>query len=72
MNTFSIVALSRGISDTGGMKRTVQVNVKMTQDDFNLLRRAAEKRWRDAVMTNSGIVLALARIAARQVLGKKK
>jgi uncharacterized protein (DUF1778 family) len=72
MNTFSIVALSRGISDTDGMKRTVQVNVKMTQDDFHLLRRAAEKRWRDAVMTNSGIVLALARIAARQVLGKKK
>jgi hypothetical protein len=54
------------------MKRTVQVNVKMTQEDFNLLRKAAERRWRDAVMTNSGIVLGLARIAARQVLGKKK
>jgi hypothetical protein len=27
------------------MKRTVQVNVKMTQDDFNLLRKAAEQRW---------------------------
>lgn len=56
----------------GGMKRTVQVNVKMTQDDFNLLRKAAEKRWPDAVITNSGIVLALAKIAARQVLGKRK
>jgi hypothetical protein len=53
------------------MKRTVQVNVKMTQDDFNLLRKAAEKRWPDAVMTNSGIVLALAKIAARTTLGKK-
>jgi hypothetical protein len=53
------------------MKRTVQVNVKMTQEDFELLKRAAEKRWPDAVMTNSGILLALARIAARQTLGRK-
>ncbi len=51
-----------------GMKRTVQVNVKMTETDFNLLRKAAEKRWPDAEMTNSGIVLALARIAAREIL----
>lgn len=50
------------------MKRTIQVNVKMTEDDFKLLKRAAEKRWPDAVMTNSGIVLAMARIAARDML----
>jgi hypothetical protein len=54
------------------MKRTIQVNVKMTQEDFDLLKRAAEKRWPDAVITNSGIVLALAKIAARQTLGTKK
>jgi uncharacterized protein (DUF1778 family) len=54
------------------MKRTVQVNVKMTQDDAELFQRAAEKRWPDAVMTNSGIVLALARIAARETLTKRK
>ena len=54
------------------MKRTVQVNVKMTQEDFDLLKKAAEKRWPDAVITNSGIVLALAKIAARQTLGRKK
>ena len=54
------------------MKRTVQVNVKMTEEDFALLRKAAEERWRDAVMTNSGIVLALARIAARGILEEKK
>jgi hypothetical protein len=58
--------------DTGRMKRTVQVNVKMTQDDFELLQKAAKKRWTDAVLTNSGIVLALAKIAARETLGKKK
>jgi hypothetical protein len=54
------------------MKRTIQVNVKMTEDDFDLLKKAADKRWPDAVMTNSGIVLALARIAARETLRKKK
>jgi hypothetical protein len=27
-----------------GMKRTVQVNVKMSPEDFNLLKKAAEKR----------------------------
>jgi len=44
----------------------------MTQEDFNLLKKAADKRWPDAVMTNSGIVLALAKIAAREALSKKK
>jgi hypothetical protein len=72
LGTLSNVAQQRGMTDTGGMKRTIQVNVKMTQEDFNLLRRAAEKRWPDAVITNSGIVLAFAKIAAREVLAKKK
>jgi uncharacterized protein (DUF1778 family) len=54
------------------MKRTTQVNVKMTQEDFDLLKKAAEKRWPDAVMTNSGIVLGLAKIAARQTITKRK
>jgi hypothetical protein len=44
----------------------------MTQEDFALLQRAADKRWPDAVLTNSGILLALAKIAARQIIGKKK
>jgi uncharacterized protein (DUF1778 family) len=58
--------------DTRGMKRTIQVNVKMTSDDFDLLQKAAEKKWPDAVITNSGIVLALAKIAAREVLKKRR
>jgi hypothetical protein len=45
--------------------------VKMTQEDFDLLTKAAKKRWPDAVITNSGIVLALARIAVRGTLSKK-
>jgi hypothetical protein len=71
-STISTLAAQRRIFDTGSMKRTVQVNVKMTQDDFDLLSKAAEKRWPDAVMTNSGIVLGLAKIAARDTLGKRK
>jgi uncharacterized protein (DUF1778 family) len=54
------------------MKRTVQVNVKMTPDDAELFQKAANKRWPDAVLTNSGIILALARIAARETLAKRK
>jgi hypothetical protein len=54
------------------MKRTVQVNVKMTEDDFRLLRKAAEKKWPDAVLTNSGIVLAFAKIAARGTIARGK
>jgi hypothetical protein len=53
------------------LKRGLQVNVKMTQEDFDFLKKAADKRWPDAVMTNSGMVLALARIAARDTIKKK-
>lgn len=53
------------------MKRTVQVNVKMSPEDFQLLKKAAEKKWPDAVMTNSGIVLGLARMAAKETLTKR-
>lgn len=54
------------------MKRTVQVNVKMSPEDFALLTKAAEKRWPEAVMTNSGIVLGLAKIAAKATLAQPK
>jgi hypothetical protein len=54
------------------MKRTVQVNVKMSPEDFDLLKKAAERRWPDAVMTNSGIVLAFAKIAAKDSLRKDR
>ncbi len=54
------------------MKRTVQVNVKMSEEDFKLLRNAAEKRWPDAIMTNSGVVLSLARMGAKVAMGGGK
>ena len=54
------------------MKKTVQIGVKMSEADFELLRKAAAKKWPDAEMPNSGVVLSLAKISARQILGKKK
>jgi hypothetical protein len=53
------------------MKRTVQVNVKMSPSDFATLKKSAAKKWPDAVMTNSGIVLGLAKISAREILGRR-
>jgi hypothetical protein len=43
----------------------------MSPEDFQLLKKAAERKWPDAMMTNSGIVLGLAKISARETLGKK-
>ena len=54
------------------MKRTTQVNVKMSPEDFALLKKAAAKKWPGAVLSNSGIVLGLAKISAREVLRKSK
>jgi hypothetical protein len=50
------------------MKRTVQVNVKMSPEDFTLLKKAATKKWPGAVVTNSGVVLGLAKISAQEIL----
>jgi uncharacterized protein (DUF1778 family) len=49
-------------------KRTLQVNVRLSVEDFNLIRRAANALWPDAILTNSGILLGLAKIAAREIL----
>jgi hypothetical protein len=53
-------------------KRTVQVNVRMSTEDYTPMQRAANVLWPDAVLTNSGILLGLAKITARQVLEDKK
>ena len=52
-------------------KRTVQVNVKMSGEDSALLKRAAEVLWPDAILSNSGIILGLAKITAKNVLGEE-
>jgi len=56
--------------ETSG-KRTVQVNVKMSTEDFTTLQKAANVLWPDAILSNSGIILGLARLAAKGILEKK-
>jgi uncharacterized protein (DUF1778 family) len=58
------------MSDHG--KRTVQVNVRLSEEDFDLIKKAAAKIWPDAVLSNSGILLGLARLAAKQVVESTK
>lgn len=44
----------------------------MSGEDFAILRDAAQKLWPDAVISNSGILLGLAKIAAKGVsVGEK-
>ena len=48
-------------------KRTVQVNVRMSTEDYTLIQRAANVLWPDAVLTNSGILLGLAKITVQRM-----
>lgn len=52
-------------------KRTLQINVRLSVEDFNLVKRAANALWPEAILTNSGILLGLAKIAARDSLKSK-
>jgi hypothetical protein len=56
--------------ETSG-KRTVQVNVKMSSEDFTTLQKAADALWPEAVLSNSGILLGLAKLAAKDILKRK-
>lgn len=47
-------------------KRTVAVNVKMTEADFEALAAAARNLWPGAIMSNSSILLSLAKMGAEQ------
>lgn len=53
-------------------KRTVQINVKMTTQDFADLQKAANFLWPGAILTNSGIILGLAKLGAREALKRTK
>lgn len=58
------------MNDAG--KRTIQVNVRMSEEDYELLMRAAGKLWPDAIISNSGVLLGLAKLTAKDVLGGKR
>ena len=48
-------------------KRDIQVGVKMSADDFAELRRAADVLWPGAILTNSSVILGLAKLKASDV-----
>ena len=58
------------MNDAG--KRTIQVNVRMSEEDYELLMQAAGKLWPDAIISNSGVLLGLAKLTAKDVLGGKR
>lgn len=43
----------------------------MSEEDFQLLQRAAAELWPDAILSNSGIILGLAKISAKDILQRK-
>ena len=49
-------------------KRDIQVGVKMSADDFAELKRAADVLWPGAILTNSSVILGLAKLKVRDVL----
>jgi hypothetical protein len=50
-----------------GEKRSVLVSVRLTPSDLEKFKEAAELLWPGAVLTQSSIVLGLARMAAESV-----
>jgi hypothetical protein len=53
-------------------KRSESVSVRLTASDLEKFKKAAGILWPGAVLSQSGIVLGLARMAAEAVLLKKK
>jgi hypothetical protein len=53
-------------------KRDIQVGVKMSAEDFAELKRAADLLWPGAILTNSSVILGLAKLKASDVLTAKK
>lgn len=49
-------------------KRTAQVNVRLTPEDLELMRKAAEQNWPGLPLSNSTLLLTLATRQAEQIL----
>ena len=49
-------------------KRTLQINVRMSNEDLALLKKAAATQWPDLELTTSTIVLSLAKKEADRIL----
>jgi hypothetical protein len=53
-------------------KRTLQINVRMSNEDLALLQKAAVSLWPGVDLTTSTIVRSLAKKAAEEILRAKR
>ena len=53
-------------------KKELQFNVRMSEEDFALLQRAADVLWPRAILSKSALILGLAKIAAEDALKAQK
>ena len=70
--TLSNIAWQARIADTGGYEARRSGQRENVPEDFDLLTKAAEKRWPDAVITNSRIVFGLAKIPRSSALRRPR
>jgi hypothetical protein len=52
-------------------KRNLQLNIRMSDDDLTLLRKAAAALWVGIPVTDSTLILSLAKLKAEEVLRAK-
>jgi len=57
---------------TNAMKRSAQVNVRLSPADMILLRKAGKKLYPGLQVSNSTLVLTLARQRAKEILVERK
>lgn len=69
--TVSLPSKGHGLTIERVEKRTEIISVRMTPTDRDRLRQAAALQWPGAVLTESAIMLGLARMAADRILQKK-
>ena len=67
----SIAYVSIDTNMQSSSKRTLQINVRMSPEEWDLLKRAADAIWPKAEITNASIMLGLAKMAAEDILKKK-
>ena len=53
-------------------KRTLQVNVRMSEEDLSLLKKAAQVAWPGAILTTSSMLLSLSKMKAQEILAAAK
>lgn len=64
--------MSEGVIRIAMSKRTVAVTVRITEEDQEQFHQCAQQIWPGAVLSESGIVLGLARLGCKAEMDKRK